>query len=304
MKVLGFSVWVLLAVFLEARRGWAQAPGVEIVRDKAELVPALTAKANALLEEQDLLTLATVSNQLTRASCDIELPKLKRRKLSSQTLWSQCRAAHLRIGWHYRCKNCDKWHLNLAGGYFINESGAVATCYHVLAKMNTYREGYLVAANGDGEVFAVTEVLAADKRADVAIVKIEVASKVSPLPLKEDTFPGDEVWCYSDPLGRSGYFSHGIINRFYFDKQDDSSYSPRIQVSTDWAPGSSGAAVVDQCGNAIGHVSKISSVGIRNRKRSEGDDGGKKIARQKSGAVIVFHCAARAKDVLSLVRDD
>ena len=33
-----------------------------------------------------------------------------------------------------------------------------------------------------------------------------------------------------------------------------------MNFSTDWAPGSSGSAVVDQCGNVLGHVSQISGL--------------------------------------------
>ena len=39
----------------------------------------------------------------------------------------------------------------------------------------------------------------------------------------------------------------------------------RVNVSTDWAPGSSGSAVLDQCGNVIGHVSTISHCDNRRR---------------------------------------
>ncbi len=41
--------------------------------------------------------------------------------------------------------------------------------------------------------------------------------------------------------------------------------SLRLNVSTDWAPGSSGAAVLDQCGNAIGHVSTIAPLSESSR---------------------------------------
>jgi hypothetical protein len=33
-----------------------------------------------------------------------------------------------------------------------------------------------------------------------------------------------------------------------------------MHVSTDWAPGSSGAPVLDACGNVVGHVAVISSL--------------------------------------------
>lgn len=66
-------------------------------------------------------------------------------------------------------------------------------------------------------------------------------------------------------------------------------------VSTEWAPGSSGAAVIDECGNAIGHVSEISAHGEKT-----GQSGGTKAA---GGTLIVFRNAVRAADVQALVKD-
>jgi hypothetical protein len=285
----------------------AQAPGVEIVRDKGEQFKMLVKQANQLLEEKALLSLDDVGKQLDRKSCKIELPEAYTKKLTDREIWKRSKAAHVRVGWHYRCKKCDNWHQNLAGGYFINTNGAVATCYHVIEKdKQTYREGYLVAANDKGDLLPVLEILAADEVTDTAIIRVKVEGEVTHLPLNVNTYPGDDAWCYSDPLGRSGYFSKGMINRFYVDKQKGRKESSWIEVSVDWAPGSSGAAVLDEFGNAIGHVSTISSAGSRHKKPvvRKGENSTNKVAKvsgHSANTVIVFHSASRAADVLSLV---
>ena len=286
----------------------AQAPGVEIVRDKGEQFAMLVKKANALMEKKVLLSLEDVEKQLSRKQCSIELPAPHAKNLTDREIWVRSRAAHVRVGWHYRCKRCDKWHQNLAGGYFINKAGAVATCYHVIDKdKDTYREGYLVAANDKGDLLPVLEVLAADKATDTAIIRVKVeGAEVTPLPLQANTYPGDSAWCYSDPLGRSGYFSKGMINRFYVYKKKDQAESSRMEVSTDWAPGSSGAAVLDEFGNAIGHVSEISSAGSHKKKpasrKGSGTNKVAKVTAHSDNSVIVFHCASRAADVLGLIK--
>ena len=58
--------------------------------------------------------------------------------------------------------------------------------------------------------------------------------------------------------------------------------STRINVSTDWAAGSSGSAVLDECGNVIGHVSTIST------PTSEGNSKAQPAQAAKP-APIVFH---------------
>lgn len=272
----------------------AQSPGVKIVRDRSEQFDALVKKANEYRRAGVLLSVDEVQEQLSRTRCSLELPQPATQKLTDREIWRRSQAAHVRVGWHYLCTKCDHWHQNLAGGYFITTDGVIATCYHLLDPEEKYREGYLVAANERGDLFPVTEVLAADERADAAILRAKTINPVTPLALNTNVYPGDTVWCYSDPLGRSGYFSKGMVNRFYVQKRNRDE-SVRMEVSTDWAEGSSGAAVVDECGNAIGHVSEVSTA------RSSRGRGTNQISRVSAPA-IVFHCAARAADVIALVK--
>ena len=125
-------------------------------------------------------------------------------------------------------------------------------------------EGYLMAFDASGNVLPVTAVLAQDEEMDAAIVRVE-GGKITPLPLNDQTAPGDTVYVFSDPMSAVGYFTSGMLNRFFwFDGKRsinpasiEGARNLRIHVSADWAPGSSGAALIDVCGNAIGHVSAI-----------------------------------------------
>jgi hypothetical protein len=129
--------------------------------------------------------------------------------------------------------------------------------------------------------------------------------KPVPLPLSTNVYPGDMAFCFSDPLLNRGYFSSGIVNRFYqfpgrrpIDAPPTAAYAPiRLNVGTDWAPGSSGSAVLDDCGNAIGHVSTIGAV--TEDEAAETDTG---YLRIRGPTMIVFHEAVAARDVLRLIR--
>jgi hypothetical protein len=271
-----------------------QAPGVKIVRDRGEQFEALVRKANDYREAGKLLSIDEVTGQLGRTMCELRLPKVSQKKLGDREIWQRSQEAHVRVGWHYLCTKCDKWHQNLAGGYYITGDGAIATCYHVVKPQAEQREGFLVAADENGNLFPVTEVLAGNELADTAIVRAAVRGRVKPLGLNTNVYPGDSAWCYSDPLGRSGYFSKGMVNRFFI-LQRRGQESARMEVSTDWAPGSSGSAVLDGCGNAIGHVSEISSGGPPRT-------GGTNETARGATSMITFHTACRAADVISLVR--
>lgn len=289
-----FAVAVCIGL-LAAHECYAQAPGVKIVRDRGEQFEAMVKKANELRETGSLLSIGDVTNQMPRTVCELKLPRPATKPLADREIWQRSREAHVRVGWHYLCKKCSKWHQNLAGGYFITADGVIATCYHVVEPGDDLREGYLVAGTEDGKLFPVTEVLAADATSDAAIIRAKVDGTVKPLALNTNVAPGDAAWCYSDPLGRSSYFSKGMVNRFFIQPRKQHTETARMEVSTDWAPGSSGAAVLDECGNAIGHVSEISSA-------SSGRGSGTNRTSSASSPMIVFHCASRAADVLALVK--
>ena len=282
-----------------------QAPGVPIYkqgRKQSNLDAGLCDGSKQLFSTGTVAKLQVIKQQLKRTSCSLELPPPNRNKLSSRELCSLAREAHMRVGWSYLCDKCDQWHLNLAGGYLLTTNGAVATCYHVVRPGREIKDGCLVAATDGGKLFPVLEVLAANRYSDAAIVRI-AGDGFHPLPLQTNVYPGDLAFCYSDPLEERGYFSDGIINRFYqfpgrraFSAPESSAYAPtRLNVSTDWAPGSSGSAVLDEYGNAIGHVSTISAVA--DEEESDSTD-----SRTLGPTMIVFHEAVSAQDVLRLIK--
>ncbi len=273
----------------------AQSSGVPVYKSR-EADKAVSDAAVKLREAGRLVPDSVLTNQLGRLTCTIELPAPKRRSMDGRDLWAAARAAHLRLGWHYLCSKCDQWHINLAGGYAVTENGVVATCRHVVEKPENFKEGFLVAADDTDRVFAVTEILASNAFSDVCLVKLD-ARGLKPLPLTTEVRPGDRAFCFSWPLGQRGYFSEGMVNRFISRTQRRAGETTtRINVSTDWAPGSSGSAILDERGNAIGHVVSISPMtgGPRSPK-----GGGEK--RQPDGPQITLHEAASAADVLKLV---
>ncbi len=280
---------------------FAQAPGVPIMRDRGGPSRNLIQAANEAREKGILLSLEQVAEQMNRKHFTTSLPQPNSIPLHSRTIWEQSRAAHVRVGFHYLCNRCDNWHQSLAGGFFINPYGLVATCQHVIdPSARDYREGYLIAASDDGTFYPVVEVLASDAPTDVAIIRVAVDKPVPYLPLNVNVYPGDDAWCYSYPLRRAGYFSHGIVNRFHYEDKDGVEVA-RLAVTTDWAPGSSGSAIIDTYGNAIGIVSTISPAGTgrsqpRNRLLQN------LVSPQSDSTVIIFRTAARAADVIALTQ--
>ena len=131
MKRVCCSIALLLTSLSESH---GQAPGVPVYREGPGAHPQAATKKELRKLRQDnaLLPMKSVAGQLSRTSCDLTLPGASTEKLGSRDIWRKARAAHVRIGWHYLCKDCDKWHLELSGGYAITKD-CVATCGHVVS---------------------------------------------------------------------------------------------------------------------------------------------------------------------------
>jgi hypothetical protein len=297
--------WIIAVAAAGGLPAAAQAPGVLICnqgRLDSQYQTGLVDAAKELYAAGDGLRMPTAGKQMKRASCQLVLPEASTSRLAARDICIAARQSHVRIGWWYLCGKCGKWHLNLAGGYWLTADGAAATCFHVVDPKGDMREGCLVAVDDKGKVFPVAEVLAADRDSDACIVRI-AGEGFTPLPLNTNLYPGDTVYCYSDPIDHRDYFSAGIVNRFYQPAVSAPSGTraaaaadpTRINVSTDWAQGSSGSAVLDECGNVIGHVSTISSsTGEANPKAQQ--------TQAAKPAAIVFHEAVSARDVRRLIR--
>jgi hypothetical protein len=248
----------------------AQAPGVIVHEDSAYKARILKA-ARALHEKGSLVPMETLQPQLTRSRCDVRFGAPKTRILRAEEVYDQARNATLSIGKFYRCMKCDKWHTQLAGGYAVTVDGVAATCFHVLESDEEMRDAALIAADAEGNVYPVLEVLAANRGADVVLLRT-AASGCRPLALNEGVRPGDRAFCLSNPKELQGFFSLGHVSRFYrhHTGPKQSGGAVFLHVTTDWAAGSSGAAVLDEYGNAIGHVASTRTLLWRDEKPQAG----------------------------------
>ncbi|MEN8681669.1 MAG: serine protease [Akkermansiaceae bacterium] len=292
---------IALALILSAS---AQSPDVSIFEQSRNGLRAeekrIAKQAEKLFEDGKLLGLEATGELIkSPAAAKLELPAAHQTALTPTQIATRAKASGYRVGWAYLCNNCDNWHINLAGGYALTTDGVLGTCAHVIKMDNKkMRKGGLIAVDHSGKVFPVTSILANDNKIDGALIKID--AKTTPLPLNDQISPGDSAFCLSRPLKQGQYFSQGMVNRFYWDSDqrgdDPNSIKAlgalKLNVSTRWAPGSSGSAVLDTFGNVIGHVATISTMG----------NGGSRKDNDKGRTLITLHSATPARAMMALAR--
>ena len=261
----------LLSAYLAPSPARAQAAGVPI---EPQRIPAPTADLNAQLSKLrdagQLMSADAVAAALRHPTpTPVALAPTATVPLSPPEVAARARRSFLRVAWCFPGRRPGTWDINVADGYLLTADGVAGTAYHVLRPpRQLHRQPYLYAQTPDGRAYPVTQVLAADPRMDTALIRLGGAAGLTPMGINDQTAPGDAVYLLSDPSWVSGYFSTGVINRFYWDAGKlrgdpmniDDVRSLRMDVSANWSPGSSGAAVVDACGNVVAHVSKISTL--------------------------------------------
>jgi thiol-disulfide isomerase/thioredoxin len=272
--------------------------------DKAAPVKAvsedpLVAKARVLAEDNRFPAAATFNSQMrSPRPAPIPLLSAATQPLRGREIADRAAHAYVRAGWIYHCSKCDRWHVRVGGGYAIAKN-TIVTAFHVMAMPDTAMqgEGYPVVIRGNDELLRIISVLAADETSDAVLLRV-ANEDMSPLAFSVSARVGDAAYCFSDPRGERGYFSNGIVNRLYT-RPGGSSDNPadqRINVSTDWAPGSSGAAILDECANIIGQVARIKPL-LGDKPGGELDDHGESA----TPTVMTLHEAVPARSVLKLI---
>jgi S1-C subfamily serine protease len=233
----------------------------------------ITAACAKLLKHHQLLPAKALQAQVKVKDAAIKTPAASHQKYSLPDLYDRLRESTVAIGNYYKCPDCPNWHFSSSTGFVVGE-GVVSTCCHVVqAEDKGVEESYLVAADSSGRVFPVQSVLAADTDSDTCLVKID-APDLKPLALRAGVRPGERVFCLSHPGGYFFMFSQGIVarvNRRCDPLLDDHGQTNGLMsrpilclnITAEFAPGSSGAPVVDEECNVVGQVASIADAGER-----------------------------------------
>jgi serine protease Do len=260
-----FAVLSLTAILFAA--GAPAAP--RFVIDDEAYVEKVTEASARLLQDGKLKSLESLRGQVRDEGFPIKLIPLAHQKLDAPELYDRLRQSTLAVGSYYKCPDCGQWHFNSSAGFVVGEDGVICTCCHVVeADDEGVKESYLVAADDTGPVQSV---LAADPEADTCFVKVNAAG-LKPLPLRAGARAGERVYCLSHPGGYFFMFTQGIVARVNPKRNEVLDQHGQtnglltrpilfLNVTTEFAPGSSGAPIVDEAGNVVAQVASIADAG-------------------------------------------
>jgi len=197
----------------------------------------------------------------------VSLPPALQQDLKPEEIYKMRSRGVLMVGSFYDCGKCDKMHVAVnATAVVLNEDGVCMTNYHVLKSLGLGNETDTAAINKhmyisdiDGNIYPIREVLTYSRPGDLAIFKIDPRGiKLNPIPLGESAVVAANVHAITHPKGKElYYYSRGSVARNVSDSQQP--FADRMDVSCEYAVGSSGGPILDDKGNLIGMVSTTRS---------------------------------------------
>lgn len=211
-----------------------------------------------LQESTNKVPLATLQAQLDRTGTVARLAKPLTRERDWSEIYERVRKSVFIVGELYKCGKCSEWHLTAATGFLISTNGLLVTNHHVV---NGSKGVVMGALSGEGRFFPVVEVVAASRREDVAIVRLE-GSGFEPLPVLADKPVGSAVCVLSHPDSEFFTLTTGIISRYCQEPIAPRSKTRRhnMVITAEYAKGSSGAPILDHFGNVVGLASSTVSI--------------------------------------------
>lgn len=235
-----------------------------IVINDSEMTRELGKKIGELVDTSKTTGAKELTEQLSRKTTALVLPKPSDNE--SDDIYNDCVDSVGIIASVYKCGKCDKWHRSgCATCWVLAEDGVMVTNYHVFA--NAEHSGWGVLLR-DGRVCAVKEVLAADKESDIAIFRVE-GEGFSPLKLGNPQKVGGEVHIIAHPDSRFFTYTAGLVSRYYTARTSKAAKTIWMAVTAEFARGSSGGPVLDECGNVVGMVANTQSIYYPKKKKSD-----------------------------------
>jgi serine protease Do len=208
-------------------------------------------------EGQTLPTDQLVEQAQADKTYPLEPQSAPQEKFPPSEIYTRSRSGVMILGGIYKCKTCNNWHAQCAGGFVVRRDGLIVTNLHVVESFKKLEAAG--AMTDDGRVFPIKAVLAASRLNDLALVKID-ADNLPPLPIAADISVGSPVACLSHPALSEGKvncfyaFTTGEVSGKFALRNDKQELVNILAVTAEYGPGASGGPILDEHGAVVAVV--------------------------------------------------
>lgn len=228
------------------RRGPDSSLGGEVVNDY-ELQVELWRQLSRQRAAGQTLSRERWQEQIARTRCDWKpgRPTATSESLDAAAIYRRKRQSVVVVG--HLLPDGEVIH---AAGVIVDPTGIIATAYHVVDKPTAVARG---AATVDGRIYAIQEILAADRVNDVALFRVD-AENLAAATLSAGDAEGTPLTIVSHPAAEFYSVTQGLLRRY----QSSVFYGKQIvqmSVTADFTDGASGGPVFNARGEVAGIVS-------------------------------------------------
>jgi S1-C subfamily serine protease len=208
----------------------------------------------ALTQRAGVLDPKAIAERLlqTKRPASIQLPQVNG---LGKLEFSSLAKSSLMFGIVYDCGRCSRLHANIAGGVVISADGLALTNHHVLDRDD---KGVMevFAMTHDGKAHPIVEVLSSDEKQDVALVRLGGEGPFFPAPIASEVpLPLEPTTVLSHPSNQFFVLTQGVVSR-HVRSTTRRGVEQWMEITADYAAGSSGSGVFNARGEIIGLVSR------------------------------------------------
>lgn len=197
--------------------------------------------------------------------------------LSNEEIYRRCSDAVLMFGNYFKMNEKGEMYAGVgASATALTPDGICMTNYHVMediikndwhAIKEVNEDSLYYVGTREGKVYPIIRVLGYSRAGDIAFFQVDTrGDKLAYLPLGNPLEAGAEVHVISHPKQIFYMYSKGVVarNTTYGNRFPN---TDRMEITADYAVGSSGAPIIDQYGNIAGMVASTTSLYFDQEKK-------------------------------------
>lgn len=200
------------------------------------------------------------------------------RPLTNEEIYRKCSDAVLMFGNYYKYDEKGEMYAGVgASATALTPDGICMTNYHVMEALikkdwheikEVNEDSLYYVGTRQGKVYPIIRILGYSKAGDIAFFQVDTrGDKLAYLPIGTPLETGAEISVISHPQQLFYMFARGVVarNTTYGNKFPN---TDRMEITADYAVGSSGAPILDKYGNIAGMVASTTGLYFDQEKKT------------------------------------